>query len=249
MILFFENQRQIDDFYELYEKQNKDRVYTQKIRGKSGLFHYMVCLFYLFMGHEIAIVYPRQKMIAYLAVKIKKVFFIEDGINALGIKKSFRELLISRWFGPRLKALYHGYQYNALELAYFRKLFGFEKISNTLSAETKTIVVILNNQEIEEVKVVISGLDDIISAENKLRVFTHPANNKTQTKNELISFFSNEFNVNTRDITFPVKEDLCHSVECSSLTIAFKSAVLLDFWLTCSSHQQERLKSKIHGLL
>lgn len=249
MILIFENQRQINDFYELYEKQNEDRVYTQKLRGKSGLLHYTLCLFYLLMGHEIAIVYPRQKVISYIAVKLKAVFFIEDGINALRIRKSSRELLLPRWLGPRLKALFHGYQYNALELEYFGKLFGFGKISNTLSSETKTIVVILNNQEIEKIKVVLSGLDDFISAENKLRVFTHPANDKIQTKRELISFFSNEFNINSNDITFPVKEDLCYSVECSCLTIGFKSAVLLDFWLTCSSHQRERLKGKIHGLL
>lgn len=249
MILFFENERQINDFYELYEKQNKDRVYTQKIRGKSGFFHYMVCLFYLSRGHEIAIVYPRQKIIAYLAVKIQKVFFIEDGINALRLKKPFRESLVSRWFGPRLKALYHGYQYNALEVAYFSRLFGFEKISNSLSVDTKTIVIILNNQAIEKIRVVLSGLDDIFSAENKLRVFTHPANNTTETKNEIRRFFSNKFHINANDITFPLKEDLCYSVECSGLTVAFKSAVLLDFWLTCSSHQQERLKGKIYGLV
>lgn len=249
MILFFENQRQIVYFFRVAVVGREHKEYVVKMRSASGVVHYFTCLFYLLLGHEIAIIYPRQNAIASLAVRIKKVFFIEDGLNSLRTKKIDRDILFSRWFGERFRAMNYGYEYNSLQLEYFREAFGFEAKLNSTFWVRPSIVIILNNKPINEIVDTLGCFVEFMSPNCEIFVFNHPGSDKMSVKSALIKFFDFNCGIEQEKIFFPQIDKLYCHIDSSRYVFSFRSAVLLDFWLTCTPTQKKRFAYKIYGIM
>lgn len=248
MILYFENQRQINDFRDFHSVGRESSDLHFRLRYKSGCLHYLECLVQVTVGKKIAIVYPRQPLIAQLFIYLKNVFFIEDGLNSVRTKSSQREMLLQRWFGFRFKALYFGYNPSASQVKQLRKRFGYNEKCHHVSQGRKRLVIILNNRATKDVINALSALDEIISVHDEVIIFRHPAANQILVKEELLKLLKNKFDIDTSRVLFKTTQYLHPSITLSNFVISFRSAVILDFWLSCSRQQQENFTHKILGL-
>ena len=78
--IFLENERQRVNV-ESFINEN-DVKYICATRGDGGAIFYLKIFFFVFfLRRNVAIVYPRQKAIAWVMRQSARVFYIEDGLN------------------------------------------------------------------------------------------------------------------------------------------------------------------------
>lgn len=100
LLVFLENERQrINVEIFLADRKIPNRILH---RCKNGVIFYIKTFFNVFMlGKSIGIVYPRQRMFAWIFRLSDRVSYIEDGLNFTRVKARSRDFYLNKWIGHR----------------------------------------------------------------------------------------------------------------------------------------------------
>ena len=255
IVIFFENQRQLDDFEKneaSYQRYNRE--FIKKFRFKSGWFHYIMCVYLCILRKSIMLVMPRQKLLAYFFIHFTKCYFLEDGLNSLMVSDFHKGQIKSRWFGFRMPILDFDAKINSKIKQKLRNDFGFQKGQKKLthtSRQTENhskLVLILNRKSPEQIIRTWEKLEFDIDEFDEVLIFPHPCTGTNQ-KAILVEHINGIKRLKDINITICKKDVLLQHITDIKLCISARSALGFDFWQSLTAHEKKKMYSKFIGTL
>lgn len=250
LICFCENLRQYDDL--VFSNLDFDLDIKPRTRIKNGAIFYLYTFFQsVVFRRNIAIVYPRQRILRFVFENFSRCFFLEDGLNFLKVEKTKRDLLAKRWIGYRMNYILDGTVsrgYRA-KLAYLSDCeVGIDLRSNMKSIrkiEDDSLLVILNNFSVKKsFELVRKALDlGSYSAFNKIYICPHPDANEQAIRKGFSDVFHNGECFETLEL-----RSVFLSVKKFSLILYFNSAASLDLYLAHNG-SEEQVAEKMIGII